>query len=466
MKRVIRFAGICLTVFVILTVAAYIGLSCYYRGVFSYGSWFNGIYCTGKTVEEVNALLTDRYDRKGINVIEDHGRTEEFRFDRAGISISFERILQEQKNDQNPWTWIKRILRLGPYETIEPDLMIDENAFDCAVLDLSPVKARKPDDAYRFRIIRTANGYILQNERTHVIDPETVKQVLREAVLSGERSVSLEASGCYRDLPLTEEMLATKALFEKVDAFQNCGISYRFGDETVPVSPGDVSKWLILDENGDFTLDEHGGLVWDREALTAYVDLFLAPYNTLGGTRRFHSTRGDIVTIKGGTYGNLIDMKAEREYLLHAFSQGIREVHEPKYLKEARVKGLNDIGDTYIEIDISDQMLYYYRNGEQTIHTPIVTGNMMRRRKTPSAVCYVYGKQKNRVLRGPGYASFVHFWMPVKNGIGIHDAPWREEFGGEIYIRDGSHGCINTPYDPMERLYDLTEIGTPVVMFY
>ena len=60
---------------------------------------------------------------------------------------------------------------------------------------------------------------------------------------------------------------------------------------------------------------------------------------------------------------------------------------------------------------------------------------------------------------GPGYASPVKYWMPVKGGIGIHDASWRKEFGGEIYKKSGSHGCINTPTDVMSTLYDMVEGG-------
>ena len=56
--------------------------------------------------------------------------------------------------------------------------------------------------------------------------------------------------------------------------------------------------------------------------------------------------------------------------------------------------------------------------------------------------------------------------MPVKGGIGIHDASWRSKYGGEIYKTNGSHGCINTPYNEVSALYDMVEIGTPCVMFY
>ena len=136
------------------------------------------------------------------------------------------------------------------------------------------------------------------------------------------------------------------------------------------------------------------------------------------------------------------------------------------YTQKAWVQGKNDIGNTYVEIDMGEQMMYYYADGVQKVATPIVTGNTSRRMGTPSGVNYVYLKQTNRILRGPGYASHVDFWMPVKGNIGIHDAAWRSKYGGTIYQTNGSHGCINTPRDAMVELYESVEVGTPVVMFY
>jgi len=112
------------------------------------------------------------------------------------------------------------------------------------------------------------------------------------------------------------------------------------------------------------------------------------------------------------------------------------------------------------------QKLHFYKEGTLIVETDIVTGDMRRRRSTPEGVYFIYLKQKNRVLRGPGYASPVKFWMPVKGGVGIHDANWRDEFGGNIYETDGSHGCINIPPDIMEDIYEQAEVGMPVVMFY
>lgn len=138
---------------------------------------------------------------------------------------------------------------------------------------------------------------------------------------------------------------------------------------------------------------------------------------------------------------------------------------EPEYKVRAWGKGEDDIGDTYIEVDIEAQHLYYYVDGELALETDVVTGNAGRRMNTPKAVCYVYGKQKNRVLRGPNYATFVYYWMPVNGNIGLHDATWRKEFGGEIYKTNGSHGCINMPKDKAGELYEMVEIGTPCIVF-
>ena len=80
-------------------------------------------------------------------------------------------------------------------------------------------------------------------------------------------------------------------------------------------------------------------------------------------------------------------------------------------------------------------------------------------------VCFVQKKTKNAILKGPGYRSFVNYWMPVYGGIGIHDASWRDEFGGQIYMKSGSHGCINTPLERMADLFEMVEKGTPVVIY-
>lgn len=54
--------------------------------------------------------------------------------------------------------------------------------------------------------------------------------------------------------------------------------------------------------------------------------------------------------------------------------------------------------------------------------------------------------------------------MPFHNGVGLHDASWRSEFGGTIYKYSGSHGCVNLPYSAAKAIYAEAEIGTTVIV--
>ena len=298
------------------------------------------------------------------------------------------------------------------------------------------------------------------------MDVAIATKLATEAFEGFKSELNLETEGCYRDLPLTDEMLETASLWEKLSQYQDCRIVYVFGEERVPIDSAVTCDFLLLDENGGFVYDETGAFCTDEEKVYAYVDRLADEYDTVGTTRAFQTTRGDTVYVEGGIYGNLIDRKAEKEYLLRAFLERKEEEHEPAYLQTARNQGKNDVGTTYIEVDMTNQMLYYYQEGKLEIETPVVTGNMRLGRETPDGTNYVYAKQKNRVLRGRDYESFVKYWIPVKGAIGIHDASWRSNYGGDIYLTDGSHGCINTPLEEVSRLYEMVEIGTPCVMFY
>ncbi len=117
---------------------------------------------------------------------------------------------------------------------------------------------------------------------------------------------------------------------------------------------------------------------------------------------------------------------------------------------------------TYIDVDITAQKLTYYINGGATLVSDIVTGNTSRHNDTPQGLYSIYGKQRNRTLKGDNYESFVNYWMPFIGNYGLHDATWRSAFGGTIYQKSGSHGCVNLPKSMAAILYDTAPVGTPV----
>ena len=65
------------------------------------------------------------------------------------------------------------------------------------------------------------------------------------------------------------------------------------------------------------------------------------------------------------------------------------------------------------------------------------------------------------------YTTLVKYWLPfdIANGVGLHDASWRAEFGGDIYLGGGSHGCVNMPESVVANLFYIVSVGTPVLVF-
>ena len=174
-------------------------------------------------------------------------------------------------------------------------------------------------------------------------------------------------------------------------------------------------------------------------------------YDTAGKTETVFSTtlRGQ-VDIKGGTWGSISDTEAEMDEAEKILcSLGVSENRIP-VMKQAMS---DELPDTYIEVDKENQKVFVYEEGTLVMESDCVTGRPDR--ATPSGIYFISEQMTNKTLRGPGYASFVKRWMRLTNsGVGLHDASWRGRFGGEIYIRDGSHGCINLPTGFAFDLYD------------
>lgn len=457
--------AVILSIITVSLMGTYVGLAVYYHNAFPYGTWINGIYCTGRSIQEVNDDLAGQFSYDGVAVEDKDGNRYLIAAEDISYQFDFKKALEIYQKQQNPWMWIDSLFG-GQRVELSPVVTYDGKAFDTCFEALPFSQERRSDKDRRLEIIRTQQGFELVNERTDVLFLEEAKGVVLSAIEDSRSEVSLVEEGCYHDLELTAQMQETLDIWEKLETFQQCGVVYRMGEEEIPVDASVVCDWIAVDDNGRFLLDDSGGLQLKENAIKEFVETLAAKYDTVGASRQFLSTRGDMVTVEGGLYGNKIDQDAETAYLKEAFETKKSEVHEPVYLQEAWKQGSEDIGSTYIEVDMTEQKMYYYVDGVLTIDTPIVTGNTSRRMGTPSGVNYVYAKQKNRILRGRDYATHVDFWMPVKGNIGIHDASWRGKFGGTIYQTNGSHGCINTPRAAMEQLFDMAEVGTPVIMFY
>ena len=101
-----------------------------------------------------------------------------------------------------------------------------------------------------------------------------------------------------------------------------------------------------------------------------------------------------------------------------------------------------DMGDTYAELDLTNQRAYFIKKGKVVLSTDVVTGNPNKGNATPPGVYSLTYKTKNATLRGErrpdgtySYETPAKYWMPFNGGIGFHDASWQPTFGGSRYTR-------------------------------
>ena len=126
-----------------------------------------------------------------------------------------------------------------------------------------------------------------------------------------------------------------------------------------------------------------------------------------------------------------------------------------------------------MEISIANQRMWYYKDGKLLVDTPIVSGCVANGHATPSGgVWKINYKASPYVMKGEimangerEYETPCDYWLPFNGGIGIHDLASRTAFGGSIYKTNGSHGCINTPYENVQTIYRNITAGTPVVVW-
>ncbi len=448
----------------VLMLCGYITLTIYYKEKFSLNTWINGVYCTGKSIEYVNLELQYNVETPNISIIDIDGNTYQLPLEEIKYSSDYTQSLHEYMHNQNPYLWIGNAV-FSKKNQIKPTIYFEQSKLHDYWKEL-PFVLMEQQREKEISIQLTEKGYCLVDGLSNRLNLEYSLSLLEEAIYKGESTIDLSQMGAYDSIPLNEKQKEIMELWTKIEEFQTCNIIYDMGDAMIAIDASVASAFIALDADGNFALDENNELILDHEGVEVFINKLCDTYNTYGKEREFHATRGDTVVVKGGIYGTELDAKAEVNYLTNAFLASKKEVHIPTYKRKGVVRGKDDIGNTYIEVDMTEQRMYYYKDGECIVETDIVTGNTSRRMGTPEGVNYVYAKQKNRVLRGPGYASPVKLWMPVTGNIGIHDASWRNKFGGEIYQKDGSHGCINTPYENAKVIYDSIEVGIPVIMFY
>lgn len=331
----------------------------------------------------------------------------------------------------------------------------DEKLLQDCINKLSCLKNTNIIQSQNASLAYQNNSYVISKEAYgNKINRNSLYDNIVKSIQNKETTLNLNDKKCYEDPKFTSTSPEVIQARDTANRYLSSNITYKFAGLTWALDGSKIKDWVSVDGNFQVVLDE--------SKVRSYVDALANAYTSSLGTN---------IIVCGGYDGNnhswIIDSSQETWALINNIKSGQTITKNPIYAQTSAAWYFSNVGYTFVEVDMTKQHVWFYRDGYLVIDGDIVTGNLsVSGCETPTGVYSIYSMKKDTSLIGPGYESPVNFWMPFTGNYGLHDAPWRSEFGGEIYKTNGSHGCVNLPYYVAKAIYDNGYVGVPVILYY
>lgn len=463
-KVVNRILIALLIILLLAVVGIYFAVGYYYQDKFYSGTTINGYDCSEKSVDYIKEIIKKEAETYSLTIKERDNKQDVIQAADIKLTYKDDGELEKLLKDQNSWLWIFSLAKDKNYE-VSLDNSYDEASLDTFITSLPclvPENMTAPQDAY---LEDTGEAYqIVPEVEGNTLDQEKTVKAIKDAVNGRKAEVSLEEAQCYQAPAVRQDDAALTQERDKLNALTTMQIVLDFGHGQETISRDLLKSWLKQDEAGSYYFDE--------PTVKQYIIDLSTVYNTKGKARDFVTTGGSTVQLTGGDYGWQLWQDKTTESLMEVLNAGQSTTMEVTWLYKAQKHDGNEIDGTYVEISISQQHMWFYKNGSLVVDTPVVTGNPNTGHATPAGgVWNLKDKRSPFTLVGKkpdgsiDYEEPVTYWLPFNGGVGIHDLVKRDAFGGDIYLSNGSHGCVNTPIDAVQMIYDNIEINTPIVVY-
>ena len=324
-----------------------------------------------------------------------------------------------------------------------------------------------PRDAY---IELSDTGYALvPEEEGNLVDLRGCAEALASALADLRDLTVGEISAAGEDLRILPEITADNRKLQRrcevMDAYMATPVSVDFQNGTVyTLTPEDI--WSV----SDVEMTRTSAKCRPDPARTAELAARLAEeYGDDGVYAKFRSvvpTR-ELIYYRVGDKGWIMDKAELGDQVCRLLSGGQGGTAVPTYDYTWYWDGYYNCGDTFVEISLDNQYMWYFLDGKLLVETPVVTGDLATNHGTHTGFYRIVWMREDATLVGPTWNDHVDYWMPfdIPHEIGLHDSSWRDEYGGDIYITNGSHGCVNTPLEAMGTIFNNIWEGVPVIVY-
>ena len=453
-------AGICLI---------YVAISVYFMSHFFVNTKINGKNFSGKTASDVEKYLQTNIKDYKLTILENEGRQDVISGSEIGLEYRAGTETEKLLKDQNGFAWPKAFFTENSRK-VSVNVSYNEESLNqrisqlsCLQTEQTPAENAKPEF--------DGNQYVIKPEvYGNAVDKERLTEQVKVHITEFQPQLDMVETKCYAKPKYVEDSKEVQEACDAMNKYVNASITYPM-NEPVVVDKALISQWLQVDGEMKVSLN--------TEAMKQWFTAFGDKYDTQGTTRTFTTPAGKSATVTGGTYGWSIDEDTELVNLQNSILNGEVVTREPAYYAggTAAAHSGQDWGNTYAEVDMSAQHMWYVQNGQVVLETDVVTGEPIPSRITPEGVYSLMWKQRDATLVGdikpetgkPEYETDVAYWMQVtSSGVGFHDAIWQTAFGGTLYQipGTGSHGCINMPLDQAGALFNMIEPGIPVIFHW
>ena len=428
-----------------------------YRNVFFPGTTVNGINVSGLTCAQAKEAVNAGASTYTLTLIEDGENTETISGGDIDLHVDDDGSLQLILDNQNMVTWGLQAFHEKKYSI---DVSYDEEKLRSVINSLSCMDKSKwisPENASV--VYENGSGYqIVPEVPGNEISEDRLFDAVTGAVCRMEDTLSFRDAEIYKSPKISAEDSSLRQQLTLLQSYSDMTVTYEFGDQTEVLDWDTLSEWISVSKSGKRTID--------RDAVSEYIKELAKKYNTAYSSKTLETSYGETVTIQNGYYGWMIDKETEVDELMEIIGRGESTSREPVYLLKAASHNDPDYGDTYVEINLTAQHLFFYKDGELVIESDFVSGNPSRGNATPDGAYSLTYKERNATLNGANYSTPVSYWMPFNGNVGMHDSSWRSTFGGSIYKTNGSHGCINLPPAAAATIYENIEQGIPVLCYH
>lgn len=447
----------------------YVAISVYFMSHFFVNTKINGKNFSGKTASDVEKYLQTNIKDYKLTILENEGRQDVISGSEIGLEYRAGTETEKLLKDQNGFAWPKAFFTENSRK-VSVNVSYNEESLNqrisqlsCLQTEQTPAENAKPEF--------DGNQYVIKPEvYGNAVDKERLTEQVKVHITEFQPQLDMVETKCYAKPKYTEDSKEVQEACDAMNKYVNASITYPM-NEPVVVDKALISQWLQVDGEMKVSLN--------TEAMKQWFTAFGDKYDTQGTTRTFTTPAGKSATVTGGTYGWSIDEDTELVNLQNSILNGEVVTREPAYYAggTAAAHSGQDWGNTYAEVDMSAQHMWYVQNGQVVLETDVVTGEPIPSRITPEGVYSLMWKQRDATLVGdikpetgkPEYETDVAYWMQVtSSGVGFHDAIWQTAFGGTLYQipGTGSHGCINMPLDQAGALFNMIEPGTPVIFHW